>query len=131
LIVRRPFQSINGIHFRIDWKELTPELLFEVGPGLNGKNTSVYLLAKEVLGPPHTLSILEKGEGPEDFFLIIAELFWGQAQIKHIRVEEDSTRILFTREVWGRGEFWPCLLFRQSGVRGLLTHDSGARCLPT
>jgi len=89
--------------------------LFEVGPGLNGKNTSVHLLVKEVLGPPRSLSILEKGKGPEDFFLIVAELFWGQAQIKHTRIEEGSTRILFTREVWGREEFWPCLLFRQSG----------------
>jgi len=25
------------------------------------------------------------------------------------------TGTLFAGEVWGRGEFWPCLLFRQSG----------------
>jgi len=48
--------------------------LFEVGLGLNGKNTGVCFLAKEVLGPPHSPSILEKSEGPEDFLLIIAEL---------------------------------------------------------
>jgi len=73
LIVRRPFPSINGIHFHIDQKELTPELLFEVGLGLNGKNASICLLIKEVLGPPCSPSILEKGKGPEDFFLITAE----------------------------------------------------------
>jgi len=58
---------------------LTPELLFEVGPGLDGKDASVRFLAKEVLGPLRGLSIFEKGEGPQDFLLIAAELFWGQA----------------------------------------------------
>jgi len=53
---------------------VTPELLFKVSPELNGKNTGVHLLAKEVLGPPCSSSILEKGEGLEDFFLIATEL---------------------------------------------------------
>jgi len=60
---------------------LTPELLFKVGPGLDGKNASVCLLAKEVLGLPCSWSILEKSEGPKDFLLIAAELLWGQMQI--------------------------------------------------
>jgi len=60
---------------------LTLELLFKVSPGLNGKNAGVCLLAKEVLGPPCSLSILEKGEGPEDFLLVAAELLQGQVQI--------------------------------------------------
>jgi len=55
--------------------------LFKVSPGLNGKNAGVCLLAKEVLGPPCSLSILEKGEGPEDFLLVAAELLQGQVQI--------------------------------------------------
>jgi len=50
------------------------ELLFKVGPGLNGKNTGICLLAKEVLGPLRSSSILEEGKGPEDLFLIAAEL---------------------------------------------------------
>jgi len=79
LIIREAFQSVNGVCFRIDQKELALELLFEVGPGLDGKDTSVYFLAKEVLGPPHGSSIFEKGEGPQDFLLVIAELLWGQA----------------------------------------------------
>jgi len=54
----------------------------------------------------------EEGEGPEDFLLIAAELLWGQVQIEGAGVEEGLTGTLFTREVWGRGEFWPCLLFR-------------------
>jgi len=58
---------------------LTLELLFEVGLGLNWKDTSVRLLAKEVLGPLCSTSILEEGKGPEDFFLVTGELLQGQA----------------------------------------------------
>jgi len=58
---------------------LTPELLFEVGPRLDRKNAGVCLLAKEVLGPPRGMSVFEKGKGPKDFLLIIAELLWSQA----------------------------------------------------
>jgi len=55
--------------------------LFEVSPRLNGKDASVYLLAKKVLRPPRSPSIFEKGKGPEDFLLIVAKLLWNQAQI--------------------------------------------------
>jgi len=77
LIVQRPFQSVDGVCFCIDRKELTPKLLFEVDPGLNWKNAGVCLLAKEVLGPLCSTSILEEGKGPEDFFLITGELIRG------------------------------------------------------
>jgi len=40
---------------------LTPELLFKVGPGLDKKDASIHLLAKEVLGPPHSLSVRVTG----------------------------------------------------------------------
>jgi len=79
LIIGGALQSVNGIYFRIYQKELTPELLFEVSPGLDGKDASVRFLAKEVLGPLCGSSIFEKGKGPQDFLLIIAELFRGQA----------------------------------------------------
>jgi len=79
LIVQGAFQSVNSICFHIDQKELTPELLFKVSPGLDRKNASVRLLAKEVLGPLRSLSVFEKSEGPKDFLLITAELFQGQA----------------------------------------------------
>ena len=113
LIVQGPFQSVNSICFCIDWKELTLELQFEVSPELNRKDAGVHLLAKEVLRLPHSSSIFE-GEGLKDFLLVVAKLLWGQVQIEGTRVEEGPTRTLLTREVWGRGEFWPCLLFRQS-----------------
>jgi len=79
LVVRGAFQSINGIGFCVDRKELTPELLFEVSPRLDRKNASVCLLAKEVFGPPCGTSVFEKGEGPKDFLLIAAELLRSQA----------------------------------------------------
>jgi len=78
LIIRGAFQSVNSICFHIDRKELALELLFKVGPGLDGKDAGVHFLAKEVLGPPHGSSIFEKGEGPQDFLLVAAKLFWGQ-----------------------------------------------------
>jgi len=67
LVVRGAFQSVNGVGFCVDWKELTPELLFEVSPRLDRKNAGVRLLAKEVFGPPCGMSVFEKGEGPKDF----------------------------------------------------------------
>jgi len=61
------------------------------------------------------MSILEEGEGPEDFFLITGELIQGQAQIQRAEVEEGSSGAPFARKVGGRGKFWSCSLFRQSG----------------
>jgi len=111
LIVQKPLQSVDGVRFCIDWKELTLELLFEVGPGSNWEDTSVRLLAKEILRLLRSMSILEEGKGPEDFFLIAGELLWGQAQIQHAGVEESSSGTPFAGEVWRKREFWPRLLF--------------------
>ena len=72
------------------------------------------LLVKEILRPPCGSSLFEEGEGPEDFLLVVAELLWGQVQIEGAEVEEGSTGTSFPREVWERGEFWSCSLFRQS-----------------
>jgi len=94
---------------------LTLELFFKVGPGLNWKNAGVHLLVKEVLGPLHSMFILEEGEGPEDFFLVAGELLWGQAQIQRAGVEKGLSGASFAGEVWGRGEFWPRSLFRWNG----------------
>jgi len=74
LIVQEPFQSIDSICLHIDGKELTLELLFEIDPGSDRKDAGVYLLAKEVLGLSCSLPLFEEGEGPEDFFLVAAEL---------------------------------------------------------
>jgi len=100
-----PLQSVDGVCFYVDQKELTLELLFKVSPGLNWEDASVCLLAKEVLGPLCSTSILEEGEGLEDFFLVAGELLWSQAQVQHAGVKEGLSRTLFAREVGGRGEF--------------------------
>jgi len=52
-------------------------LLFKVLPGLYGENASVYFLTEDVLRPLGGMTTLEKCESPENFFLFIAELFWG------------------------------------------------------
>jgi len=73
-------------------------------------------------------SILEKGKGPEDFFLVAGKLLQGQAQIQRAGVEEGLSGTPFVREVWGREEFWPCSLFRRSGQsRGGRSNQRG-RC---
>jgi len=82
LIVGQLFQSVDGVRFCIDWKELTPKLLFKVDPGLNWNNAGVRLLAKEVLGPLCSTSVLEEGKGPKYFFLIAGELLQGQVQVQ-------------------------------------------------
>jgi len=100
------------------------ELLFEVSPRLNGKNTGVRFLAKEVLGPLCGSSILEEGQGPENLFLVTAELLRGQAQIQCTGVKEGLAGASFIREVGRRGEFWPRPLFgqmaraREGGITG-------------
>jgi len=58
---------------------LTLEVSFKVSLGLDRKNASVRLLAKEVLEPPRGTSVFEKGECPKDFLLVAAELLWSQA----------------------------------------------------
>jgi len=77
--------------------------LFEVDPGLNWKNAGVRLLAKEVLRPLRSTSVLEEGEGPKYFFLVAGELLRGQAQIQSAGVEEGLSGALFSGEVGGRG----------------------------
>jgi len=79
LVVQEALQSVNGICFCIDRKELTPELSFEVGPRLDRKNAGVRLLVKEILGPPRSTSVFEEGEYSKDFLLIAAELLRSQA----------------------------------------------------
>ena len=56
---------------------MNPELLFEVPPGLDGKNAGVHFLTEHVLRPLGSTTIFEEREGPEDFLLFIMELLWG------------------------------------------------------
>jgi len=53
------------------------ELLLKVPPGWYGENAGVCFLTENILGPFGSTTILEKHEGPEDFFLLVIELLWG------------------------------------------------------
>jgi len=52
-------------------------LLLKVPPGWYRENTSVRFLTEDVLGPLGGMTILEKRESPENFFLLVVELLWG------------------------------------------------------
>jgi len=53
------------------------ELLLKVPLGWYGENASVCFLTEDVLRPFGGTTILEKREGPEDFFLLVVELLQG------------------------------------------------------
>jgi len=76
-VVGGSFQSVDRIHFRIYREEVKLELLLKVPLGWYGENAGVCFLTEDVLGPLGGVTILEKREGPEDFFLLIVELLWG------------------------------------------------------
>jgi len=77
LVVGGSFQSVDRVCFRIYWEEVESELLLEVPPGWYGENASVRFLTEDVLGPFGGMTILEKRESPENFFLFIVELLQG------------------------------------------------------
>jgi len=76
-VVGGSFQSVDRVRFRIYQEEVKSELLLKVPPGWYGENTSVRFLTEDVLGPLGGMTILEKREGPEDFFLLVIELLRG------------------------------------------------------
>jgi len=77
LVVGGSFQSVDRVHFRIDRKEVQPELSFKFSPGLDGENASVHFLTKYVFGPLGSTSSLEERESPENPFLFVLELLRG------------------------------------------------------
>jgi len=77
LVVGGSFQSIDRIHFCINWEEVQPELLFKFSLGLDGKNASVRCLTKYIFGSLGGTTSLEEREGPENPFLFVLELLRG------------------------------------------------------
>jgi len=75
LVVGGPFQSVDHVRFHIYREEVQPELLFEVSPGLDGKNASVHFLTEHVFGPLGSVTSFEECESPENLFLLVVELF--------------------------------------------------------
>jgi len=80
-VIGGAFQSIDCIHFCINWEEVNPELLLEVSPGLDGENTSVCFLTKHVFGLLGSMTTFEERESPKNPLFFIMELFQGQANI--------------------------------------------------
>ena len=77
LVVGSSFQSVDRICSRVCRKEVQPELLFKVSPGLDRENTSVRFLTKYVFGPLGSMTSFEEHESPENPFLFVMELLWG------------------------------------------------------
>jgi len=77
LVVGGSFQSVDRVRFRVHRKKVKSELLLEVPPDWYGENAGVRFLTEDVLGPFGGMTILEKREGPENFFLLVVELLRG------------------------------------------------------
>jgi len=77
LVVGGPFQSIDRVHFCIYREEVQLELLFEVSPGLDGKNTSVHFLTEHIFTPLGGATSFEEHESLENLFLLVMELLCG------------------------------------------------------
>ena len=71
------FQCVDRVRFHIYWEEVKSELLLKVPLGWYRENAGVCFLIEDVLRPFGGTTILEKREGPEDFFLLVVELLWG------------------------------------------------------
>jgi len=76
-VVRGSFQNVDRVRFRVYWEEVKSELLLKVPPGWHGENAGVHFLAEDILRLLGGMTILEKRESPENFFLFIVELLWG------------------------------------------------------
>jgi len=76
------FQSIDYIHFHINWEEVNPELLLKVSPGSDGENASICFLTKHIFGPLGSMTTFEECESPKNPLFFVMELFWGQADVQ-------------------------------------------------
>jgi len=94
---------------------MQPELLFKFSPDLDGENASVRFLMKYVFRPLGSTTSLEEHKGPEDPFLFVLELLWGQAYIERAGVQEYTTVVMFSVEVRRAGELGACSSRQRSG----------------
>ena len=102
---------------------MTLELLFKVSPGLNWEDASVHLLAKEVLRPLCSMSILEEGEGPEDFFLSQVNCSRAKRKYSMQELRKACLELHLLEKSGGEGSFGlACCLDKVAGVeKGGLT----------
>jgi len=71
LVIEDAFQSIDCVHFYVNWEEVNPELLLKVSLGLDRENASVCFLTKHVFGPLGSTITFEERESPKNplFFI--------------------------------------------------------------
>jgi len=105
LIIRGAFQSVNSICFRIDRKELAPELLFEVDPGLDGKDAGVRFLAKEVLRPPCSCSSLKKARVHKIFSLSQLNCSGARRRYNVQELKKARPELCLPEKLGGEGSF--------------------------
>jgi len=105
LVIGDAFQSIDGVHFRINREEVDPELLLKVSSGLDREDASVHFLAKHVFGLLGGTTTFEECESPEDLLLLIVELLRGWTDVQGAEVQEHTAVVMFSAEVQGKGEF--------------------------
>ena len=80
-MIEGALQSIDCIHFCINWEEVNPELLLKVSLGSDGENASVRFLTKHVFGSLGSTTTFEERESPKNPLFLVIELFWGQADV--------------------------------------------------
>jgi len=85
-VIGGALQSIDCVHFRVNWKEVNPELLLKVSPGSDGENASICFLTKHVFGPLGSMTTFEERESPKNPLFLVVELFWGQADVQRAGV---------------------------------------------
>jgi len=81
-VIGGAFQSIDCVCFCINWEKVNPELLLEVFPGSDGKNTSVCFLMKHIFRPFGSTTTFEERESPKNPLFFVMELFRGQADVQ-------------------------------------------------
>jgi len=74
-VIEGAFQSIDCVHFCVNWEKVNLELLLEVPPGSDGKNASVHFLMKHVIGPLGSTTTFEEHESPKNPLFFIMKLF--------------------------------------------------------
>jgi len=103
-VVGSAFQRIDCICFHVNREEVK----LKISPGLDRENTSVCFLTKHIFGPLGGMTSFEERESPENPFFFIAELLWGQADVKRAGVQKCVAIVTFSTEVWRTRELGTC-----------------------
>jgi len=107
-VVEGTFQHVDCIHFHVNRKEVKPELLLKISPGLDRENASVRFLTKHIFRPLGSTTFFEERESPESPFFFVVELPWGQVNVEGAGVQKCVAIVMFSAEVWRTRELGTC-----------------------